>query len=159
MKHVFVICCLLATPALAQPQEQPERIVPEAAISIGIGRSETLRFRSSFGVVNVATQGIVQAIPQSDRVLTLYGQAEGTTLLTVRTNNGDEIYSATVSVTQEPGHVVRLYGDPKVRDYTGFYCTETACGRADKELNGARDVSSTTVVTPGGQAITRTYGR
>jgi hypothetical protein len=143
MKRLAVICCPLATPVFAQPQEEPERVVPETTISIGIGRAETLRFKSTFGVVNVATEGIVQAIPQSDRVLTLYGKAEGTTLLTVRTDRGDEIYSATVSVTQEPGRVVRLYGRRDVPDYTGFYCTDRACGRADKELNGSREPTRT----------------
>ena len=133
----------LSVPVLAQPREEPERLAPEASISVGVGRAEILRFRTAFGTVNVATQGIVQAIPQSDHVLTLYGEKEGATILTVRTDKGEEIYSATVSVTQEPGRVVRLYGRRDVPDYTGFYCTTAACGRADKELNGSREPTRT----------------
>ncbi|HXI40267.1 MAG TPA: pilus assembly protein N-terminal domain-containing protein [Bryobacteraceae bacterium] len=141
LKSVGVLAALgLASAAYAQPQEQPERLVPEASISVGVGRAEILRFRTAFGSVNVATQGIVQAIPQSDHVLTLYGEKEGVTYLTVRTDKGEEIYSATVSVTQEPGHVVKLYGKAAT-DYVGFYCTESGCGRADRELNGSREPS------------------
>ena len=151
MKHIAVICCLLATSAVAQPQAEPERVSPESAITIGVGQIETLKFRSSFGTVSVATDGIVQLVPQSDRTLTLYGRAPGTTLLTVRNDRGDEIYSAFVNVSQEPGRVVRLYGR-NVPDYTGFYCTDVACGRADKELGSSREPSRTeqTIIHRGG---------
>lgn len=140
MKRLALVCCLLAAPAYGQPLEEPERVSPESAITIGVGQTETLKFRSSFGTVSVATDGIVQLIPQSDRTLTLYGRAPGTTLLTVRSDRGDEIYSAFVNVSPEPGHVVKLYGR-NVPDYVGFYCTDVVCGRADKELGGSREPS------------------
>ena len=86
---------ILAAPAIA---EQPERVFPEAAMSIGIGRSETLRFQSAFDTINVSSQGVVQATAQSDKVMTLVGLAEGVAIVTVR-DGAKELYSVAVSVT------------------------------------------------------------
>ncbi len=117
--------------------ETPERVLPEAAMSIGIGRSETLRFQSAFDQINVSSQGIVQATAQSDHVMTLLGQAPGVAIVTVR-DGARELYSVAVEVTTEPGRIVKLYNG-KSPDYVGYYCTDAACGRADKELNGSRE--------------------
>lgn len=160
MKRLGLICCLLATPAVA---EQPERLVPSATIAVGVGHTERLKFKANFGAINVASQGVVQATAQSDRVMTLFGQAEGVTTVSVQAPNGEEIYSATVVVSAEPGHVVRIYGRKDIPDYTGFYCTATFCGRADKELGGIREPSSKSITytDPSGRSVTQStgYGR
>lgn len=129
---------LLATPAFA---EQPVRVVPDTSLSIPVGRSETLRFKSSFDSISVSNQGVVQASARTDRVLTLFGEAEGEAIVTVR-SGPEEIYSVTVRITAEAGHTVKIYGH-KNSDYVGYYCTSTACGRSDKELNGRREPQRT----------------
>lgn len=117
------------------------RVVPESSLSIMVGRSETLRFRSSFDSVSVSNQGIVQASARTDRVLTLVGEAEGEAIVSVR-NGAEELYNVLVQITPEPGHVVRLYSRGS-SDFVGYYCNQVGCGRADKELNGRREAART----------------
>jgi hypothetical protein len=64
-------------------------------------------------------------------------------------DKGDRIYSAMLNVTPESEHFVRIYGgatkgqEGDSKDYIGVWCTETCCGRADK------DVAPTQNYTPG----------
>jgi hypothetical protein len=159
----FLGCLGLASATCVQA-DTPERVVFADVISIGVGRAEILQFPSSFEVVNVVTQGIVRATVRSDRVLTLYGEAEGETAVFVLGPNGRPMYSAKVIVTPEPGHVVRFYGRSETKDYHGFYCNEVSCGRVDKELLGSRDPASQSVTVtkpqPDGGTVstTKSYG-
>ncbi len=143
-------------PAWAQPDTAPQVVTPSDTISLAVGQATKLQFPGPFDQVNITSDTVVQVKPITDRTMTLQGLGEGEAILTVMSGI-KEIYSVVVVVGAERGHTVRLY-DGKSRDYTGYYCTDAACGRADKELNGSRDVSSTTVVTPSGAAITRTFG-
>lgn len=124
--------------------------------NLAVGQAMKLVFPVPFADVFITADVIATRIV-TDQVLTLNGTSEGEAILTVNDARGKEVYSATVIVGAERGHTVRLY-DSKSKDYLGFYCTNTACGRADKELNGAREVSSSTTVV-GGVARTVTYGK
>ncbi len=139
--------------------ETPQEIIPKDRISVAIGQSQTLKFNSAFKTIAVSSKGTVEAMATTDHIMTITGLLEGEALLTVLGTDGDELYRAIVSVTPEPGHIVRIY-DNKSPDYTGFYCTEVHCGRANKELNGAREVSSqtTTAIPGGGVSRTTTFG-
>jgi hypothetical protein len=156
MKRLALAFLLLSSPAWAQPDTTPTVVTPQDVINLSVGQATKLQFPTVYDQVNLTSDVIVQVKPITDKVMTLQGLAEGETIMTVMAGN-KEVFSATIIVGAERGHVVRIY-DNRYRDYTGFYCTDLACGRADKELNGSREVSSTTVVTPGGTAITRTYG-
>ncbi len=153
---VFGLSVLLASAAYAQPETRPEVVTTEDHYDLAVGQATKLAFPTIFDRVDLTSDGVIQARPLSDRVLTLQGLAPGEVIMTVFAGS-KALYSATVIVGAERGHTVKFY-DGRTRDYTGFYCTDVDCGRADKELNGARDVTSTTVVTPSGNAITRTYG-
>jgi hypothetical protein len=157
MKRLALALLLLSSPALAQPETRPGVATTEDVINLAVGQATKLNFPTVFDRIDLTTDTVVQARPLTDKAMTLQGLAEGEVIMTVFAGNR-EVYSATIVVGAERGHTVKLY-DRTTRDYTGYYCTDLGCGRADKELNGARDVSSTTVVTPGGGAITRTYGR
>lgn len=145
----------LALPAFAQPVIQ--EVVPENSIELSVGESRSYRFAEPIREAKVVSEGIVEVRPQNDRLLSFTGTKAGVTQAFVYDPQGKEIYRATIIVGQEPGNIVRLY-DGRSKDYTGYFCTETACGRADKELNGARDLTSVTTVLPGGAAQTRTFG-
>jgi hypothetical protein len=149
------VALMMSAAAYAQPDRAPRVITPEDTINLAVGQSTKLEFPGVFDQVNL-TSDVVQVKPISDRVMTLQGLAEGSAIMTVMSGS-KEVYSVSIVVGAELGHTVKFY-DGRSKDYTGYYCTDVNCGRADKELNGARDVSSTTVVTPGGTAITRTYG-
>jgi len=140
--------------------EVPERVGPQETISIAMGRTQTLKFQSQFDTINVTSKGVVEATANSDHMVTLTGLAEGETIMTI-SKGGREIYSATVTITTEPGHVVRHYGGNSP-DYVGSYCSATFCGRSNKDLNGSREPSSETTTTAnsnGSESKTKTFGR
>jgi hypothetical protein len=130
----------LMSAAHAQSDYRPriELPLPEDSYNLSVGEATKLRFPDVFDRIELTTDSVVQAKPLSDRVLTLQGLAEGETIMTVFAGS-KELYSATIIVGTERGHVVKFYGLPKTPDFVGFYCTETSCGRADKELKGARE--------------------
>jgi hypothetical protein len=57
-----------------------------------------------------STQGIAELAPQTDHILTITGLAPGETKMYIFSDKGDRIYSATLNVTPENGHIVRIYG-------------------------------------------------
>ena len=158
MRRLVVLMAVLAAgmgEVVAQPDTAPQVVTPQETINLAVGQATKLVFPVPFDQINMPSDAIVQAKPVTDRVMTLQGLAEGETIMTVMAGNR-EVWSGTVIVGAERGHTVRIY-DRNSKDYLGFYCTDTACGRADKELNGARDVTSVTR-TIGGVSITRTFG-
>jgi hypothetical protein len=53
-------------------------------------------------------------------------------------SEGKRLYGATVTVTPEPGHQVKIYASGKNDDvnagFISIYCNEFGCGRPDKDL-------------------------
>ncbi|SFJ72328.1 pilus assembly protein N-terminal domain-containing protein [Bradyrhizobium sp. cf659] len=157
---------LMAGPALAQP---PEILEPKDTIDLAVGESRTLVFEKPFKDPTVVTHGTAELIPQTDRKLTVSGLAPGRTLLIVN-QPGEEPYMAAINVTPSSGHLIKFYGTGG-KDYIGWYCSETGCGRADldkKLANGGRDpdepsAESVTVTRPtqdgGTVSTTKQYGR
>jgi len=155
-----VLSVVFSAAAYAEAPMRPQLVVSKDTISIAVGRSQTFRFENPFDGISIATQGAVDASVSTDHEMTLQGIAEGETIVKVF-NGGKELYSAKIIVTPEPGSIVRMYGTRKdVPDYVGFYCTDRFCGRADKELDGRREVSSqtTTFIPGGGLSRTKTFG-
>ncbi|MET3332478.1 MULTISPECIES: pilus assembly protein N-terminal domain-containing protein [Bradyrhizobium] len=156
---------LMAGPVLAQP---PAIVEPKDVIDLSVGESRTLVFDKPFNNPVVVTRGTAELIPQTDRTLTVAGLAPGRTLIIVN-QSGEEPYVAAINVTPSSGHLVKLYGMGG-KDYIGWYCSETGCGRADldkKLANGGRDPNepssvTTTVTRPtadgGTISTTKQYG-
>jgi hypothetical protein len=167
MRRIAVILALLCAGAgaMAQPNRPPEVIQPQDQIELAIGESRTLQFSGPFQRAGTATEGIARILPQSDRTLTVSGVGPGQTAMFVHGTQGDVIYSAIVIVAPSGGHLVKFYGRD-TKDFTGYYCSETGCGRAnlDKTLaNGGRDpdeptAQAVTVTRPleGGGAVSTT---
>lgn len=160
MYRIMVVFAVLAMVSPAAG-ELPERAQFDETINLAVGQSETLTFKSSFSTVNVVAQGIALATAQSDRTITFSGESVGSTAVFIYGQNG-LIYSARLVVGAEPGQVLKIYGHRDVKDYIGLYCTEKGCGRADKELGGARETGKSVEVTKpnpdGGSTTTRTHG-
>ena len=140
--------------AWAQP---PFEVIPDTQITLAQGQSKTFRFDQSFTAVHMGMEGIAEARPQNDRQISITGKSAGQTQMFIYGPDGRDLFSATITVGEEPGGIVRLF-DGRSKDYAGYYCTPNTCGRADKGLNGARDVTSVTTVAPSGVAVTRTFG-
>lgn len=156
-----LLALLLSGGALAQP---PQIVQSEGLIELGVGESKTLRFQHPFKSWDQAIPDVVKFLPQSDRQLTVTGASIGRTLMFVFDDQGGVTYSATINVIPVPGHLVRIYGK-QGKDFVGYYCSDTGCGRADldkKLANGGRDPDDpTTIFTTqplrGGGTITKRY--
>lgn len=162
MKLFFALIVLMVSGAAwAQP---PEVLPVEDYIEMGVGDSRTLRFKEPFKTPGTASD-IVQIIPHTDHVLTITGLAAGQTFFYVRDDQERIFYTATISILQGAGHLVKIYGH-RGRDFRGYYCNDAGCGRSDldkKLANGGRDPDepnaiSVTQPTGGGGYTTRQYG-
>jgi len=162
MKRFALLLLLLSGPAWAQT---PTELAPTDRVILSAGQSKVFEFKQTFGPIFVpGGNDIAAARPLADnRTLSITGMGPGETPIFVYDSVGKEIWRATITVGQEPGRVVRFY-DGRSKDYTGYYCSEVFCGRADKELDGKRDpsgVSFTTRTPTGGGGFnesTKVYG-
>jgi Flp pilus assembly secretin CpaC len=123
MKRLALVCCLLATPALAQPDTAPQVVKTEDTINLSVGQATKLVFPGVFDQIHLTSDTVVQAKPVTDKMLTLQGLAEGEAIMTVMAGTR-EVWSGTIVVGAERGHTVRMY-DGKSKDYLGFYCTDS----------------------------------
>jgi len=123
--------------AFAQPDTVPTLSVPEYNISMSVGQSHRLNFPTVFDRIELSAPDVVQAKPLSDRVLTLHGLGAGETLMTVFAGN-QELYSALLSVSAGPGHLVKIYASGKHDDtnagHVAVFCNERGCGRPDTDM-------------------------
>ena len=128
---------VLAGSAFAQPDTSPTLSVPEDSISMSVGQSQRLNFPTVFDRIELSAPDVVQAKPLSDRVMTLHGVGAGETLMTVFAGN-QELYSAILNVSAEPGHLVKLYANGKNDDtnagHVAVFCNERGCGRPDRDM-------------------------
>lgn len=137
----------------------PAEVVTDGVIALGVGQTKTFRFDAAIERAGTATQGIAEVAAQSNQQLTVTGIAAGETVLDVFGANGTRLYSATVTVTPENGHIVRIYGgntkaqENHSKDFVGIWCTETSCGRADKDVSGRAPADTSVRYGPGGTAI------
>jgi hypothetical protein len=118
--------------------EQPQEVIPQGQISLGVGEVRAFMFKEPLSRVNVLTKGTIEATPQSDRQISIVGLAVGVTQMFVYAPDGEQLYGAVVTVTPEPGHIVKIYGTGKNEDinagYVQMYCNQYTCGRPDSDL-------------------------
>jgi hypothetical protein len=131
---VLVAALLLSGGAFAQPQE----VTPIGNISIGVGQTKVLLFDEPIGRIDVIAKNAVETAVQSDRQMSIIGTNPGETPMFVYSPQGKQLYSATVTVNPEPGHLVKIYGTGKNDEFNAGYimqfCNELGCGRPDKDL-------------------------
>lgn len=136
MKRLILLAALmLAGPALAQP----EATTADDVISLSVGRAEVVPFNESIGSVEFMPKDIADAVPHSDKKISVVGIKTGLTQMFVFSSDRRLIYSAAIAVGSEPGRMVKIYGTTKKDDISnaGFeivYCDEFGCGRPDKDL-------------------------
>jgi hypothetical protein len=121
--------------------QTPQVVAPDEQIELAIGESRTLKFSDSIQSAHTTAKGVAEIVPQTDRIVTVSGVAPGQTLMWVQDTTGRTTYTATITVSAGIGHLVRIYRSDK-KDFIGFHCNETACGRADLDVrlaNGGRD--------------------
>lgn len=155
MKRILFALLLLSGPAFGQPQE----ITARDTIEVRPNQTRTFQFSSSFSDIRISS-AVAEIIAESDRTFTLRGLKFGQAMLSAFSPDGRVLYRANVSVV-ETGRLVKIYGaDPKSKDYVGYYCTDTGCGRANIDVPPTpfSTVISETLPTPSGpQTISREY--
>lgn len=155
MKLILFALLLLSGPAFGQPQE----ITARDTIAVRPNQTRTFQFSTPVSDIRISS-AVAEIVAESDRTFTLRGLKPGQAMLSAFGPEGRVIYRANISVP-EAGRLVKIYGsDPRSKDYVGYYCTETGCGRADIDVppTPSSTVISETRPTPNGsQTISREY--
>jgi hypothetical protein len=124
-RFVLLAALLLAAPALAQP---PREIMSDDRVELRIGQTRTFEFDKPYTGFSIASDAVVKINVQTDRTFTLLGSGPGESLVTINFKD-DDVHRMNVVVG---GRTVRIYGTGKdEKDYVGYFCTSTDCGRAD----------------------------
>lgn len=148
MKKFVVLAALLllAAPAIAQ-NSKPTEIIAKDTIELQPGEARVFNFDRAIGGIALTLDGVVQVVPNSDRVFTFRALRAGTVLMTASAPDGATVYQANILVG---GRTVKMYGTEPRRaqqqqrsarrqgsDYVGYLCTSTGCGRANPDIPDA----------------------
>lgn len=113
--------------AFAQP---PQEVTAEDKVELRIGQTRTFQFDKPYKSFAIASDAVARVNVQTDRTFTVLGAGPGETLITINFSD-DDIHKMSVMVG---GRTVRMYGTGlDGKDYVGFFCTSTDCGRADSD--------------------------
>ncbi|WP_375782932.1 pilus assembly protein N-terminal domain-containing protein [Bradyrhizobium sp. Pha-3] len=127
--------------ALVHAAEPTEIEQSHAQITLGVDETKTFRFDTQISRVDLSNEGVVRAFPQAGNQIRLTGISSGRTPVAIYGPDGSRIYSATITVTAESGHMVRIYRQPtreemkaagnsadgKVDASDEYWCTPLAC--------------------------------
>lgn len=138
MKRLVLMAALLFSgAALAQPGASVE-VQPGDPLDLARGQTKVLRFTEPVSEVVVLTKGVVDTKAVTDRQMAISGIGPGTARIIVFSRDGNQIYDSEVTVTPEPGRIVKIYGQNKDDDmgtgYTALFCNEFGCGRPDYDI-------------------------
>jgi Flp pilus assembly secretin CpaC len=134
----LALLSLFAGPAIAaDPVEVPQS---GRQIQVGVDETKIFRFDERITKVEVSRNGIVEAVPRSQTEISLFGLNTGRTPMFVFGEGGKRIYAGTVSVTLDPGHLVRIYRQPAKEEKDA-----AAAGKSDAKTDAADDYWCTDV--------------
>jgi hypothetical protein len=132
---------LLSGGAFAQP---PEELTADDTIELQVGQTRTFTFDRSVKEFVIVADGIAKVTPRTDRTFSIEALNPGSVLAIASAADGREIHRMNIAVA---GHMVKIYGFSRdeTKDYIGYLCTDTGCGRADSDA--AQPGSQSTAVT------------
>ena len=132
------VLSLFAGPVIAaDPVEVPQS---GTQIQVGVDETKIFRFDERITKVELTRNGIVEAVPLSPTEIRLFGLNTGRTPMFVFGEDGKRIYAGTVSVTLDPGHLVRIYRQPAKEEKDA-----AAAGKNDAKTDAADDYWCTDV--------------
>jgi len=121
--------------ARAQPQGQPQaprEVIAVDTIALRAEQARTFAFDEPVTKFTLSSEGVAQIIPETDRTFTVRALAPGRVLLTAYAPDGRVVHRSNIVVAQTEGFV-RVYGLADAKDFLGFYCSNTGCGRVDPD--------------------------
>lgn len=161
-RFAFAVLILLISSAGASAQP-PQEIKATDRIEMQPGEARVFQFEKSVNRLDLSSEGIVQAVPESDRVFSFRALKSGHVIMTAYAPDGALVHRSVISVG---GRLVRIYGTESRRrgrtdsgkDYVGYNCTSLACGRADPDFVDAplATAISETRQNPDGSTTTTT---
>lgn len=145
----------------APPQRVPSEVTARDTIELRIGQTKLLSTDRSIVRLESTSETVALAqVGSTDQFFTIRAVGPGESLLTVGYSDGT---FARMNINVG-GRIVRIYGAHRdnAKDYTGHFCTNTECSRADTDVvapvPGSISVSRTTRDSSGGvNTITKNY--
>jgi hypothetical protein len=132
MRFILTLAAYAAMTVSAFAQTPREITAPD---TLGLRIGQTKAFfvdRPIVSLENTSETVVKVTTGSSDQQFNIQGVGPGEALITVNYANGG-LYRFTVNVG---GRIVRIYsgkGD-NAKDYTGHFCTDTECSRADTDI-------------------------
>ncbi len=136
----LAVYAALTVSSVAQP---PQELVGTDTMRLQPGEARVFTFDQPVTKITLADDGVVQIVPESDRVFTFRALKSGAVLMSAFSPENKLIHRSNIVVS---GGMVRIYGTlerDERRDYVGYICTEFGCGRADPELEKPNSVAVT----------------
>jgi hypothetical protein len=133
----------------------PREIAATDTIEIRTGQARTFIFDEAVSKFSVSAEGIAQITPETDRTFTVQGLSPGQVLVTAYSQDGKVVHRSNIVVDEAQG-LVKIYGKRdeltgrEVKDFVGYLCTETGCGRADPDRVPLSESTSTAETNGGG---------
>lgn len=137
MRSLLLGCAIGASLLIGSANAQrAQEIFATDTIELRAGQARTFSFDQPVARVSLSTEGVAQVTPETDRVLNVRGLNPGEVLMTAYGPDGKVVHRSNISVGQTQ-NLVKLYGmsngDNTVKDFIGYLCTDTGCGRADPD--------------------------
>lgn len=135
MRSLFLGCAIAAATIVWQAQAQsqaPREVVATDTIDLRAEQARTFAFDEPVTKFTLSSEGVAQVIPETDRTFTVRALTPGRVLMTAYAPDGRVVHRSNIVVGPTEGFV-KIYGDPEVKDFVGFYCSNSGCGRADPD--------------------------
>jgi Flp pilus assembly secretin CpaC len=133
MRSLIIGCAMSAALVAGHVRAQPpHEVVATDTIEMRAEQARTFAFDEPVSRFSLSSEGVAQVVPETDRTFTVRALAPGRVLMTAYAPDGRVVHRSNIIVAQTEGFV-KIYGDPEIKDFVGFYCSNTGCGRADPD--------------------------
>jgi len=133
MRSFLIGCALSAVILAGYAQAQvPREITATDTIELRAEQARTFAFDEPVNKFNLSAEGVAQVIPETDRTFTVRGLAPGRVLMTAYAQDGHVVHRSNIVVGPTEG-LIKIYGHPEIKDFLGYYCSTSGCGRADPD--------------------------
>jgi Flp pilus assembly secretin CpaC len=133
MRSLLIGCAISAALLAGHADAQaPREVLATDTIELRAEQARTFAFDEPVTKFTLSSEGVAQVIPETDRTFTIRALTPGRVLMTAYAQDGRVVHRSNIVVGQTEGFV-KIYGNPELKDFVGFYCSNTGCGRADPD--------------------------
>lgn len=129
MRYLLALAATAALTVSAFAQA-PKEIKATERVELSIGQTRTFEFDKPYQSFFIASDAVAKVNVLTDQAFTILGVGPGESMITINFADRD-VYRMSVLVG---GRTIRIYGTGQdERDFIGYFCTSTDCGRADRD--------------------------